>query len=203
MAELHRGRPTTVRSSSSDVELSLSSLPHEESSQRSWTKGVKRPTRFEFLDTAPITALVPFLAREHSQTIAVVLSHLAPERAAGVLSALPQKIQAETIERLSALGETDAESVSALERELEAWVAKRDVGRAGARRDSMAAILAAADAKTRGQILSNLKTQNGALADRFSAGGTRQASFEARIGDPRAAVENRDKKEFAEQSRAA
>src|SRR5262245_52737607 len=35
--------------------------------------------RFEFLESAPIPALVMHLAREHTQTIAVVLSHLAPE----------------------------------------------------------------------------------------------------------------------------
>lgn len=169
MAELRRTRSATGRPRSSDVELSLSSLLDETRDQRSSAHGAERSTRFEFLDSAPITALVSFLAREHAQTIAVVLSHLAPSRAAGVLSALPPKIQAETIERLSALGETDPESISALERELETWVAKRDSGRISAgRRDTMAAILAAADAKTRGQLLGNLKIHNGALAVRIT-----------------------------------
>src|SRR4029079_15565824 len=102
----------------------------------------------------PIHALVPHLAREHAQTIAVVLSHLAPQRAAAILVALPQNDQAETVERLSTLGDTDPECVSVWVRELEVWAANRHSSRdgSGRRRDTMAAILAAADAKSRGQL---------------------------------------------------
>ncbi len=122
--------------------------------------------RFEFLDDAPISDLVPFLRREHVQTIAVVLSHLPPARAAIVLAALPQKLQADTVERLSQLGESDPESVVVVERELTQWMAKRSNGRsAGSQRgDSMSSILAAADAATRGEILANLKTHKSSLA---------------------------------------
>ncbi len=49
--------------------------------------------RFEFLDQAPIEALVPCLAREHVQTIAVVLSNLRPERAGEVLADEPARLQ--------------------------------------------------------------------------------------------------------------
>src|SRR5262249_20067574 len=121
--------------------------------------------RFEFLESAPIPALVMHLAREHAQTIAVVLSHLAPARAAAVLAALPPKVQAETVERLSMLGDTDPECVSVLERELAAWAAKRDGARGGdaRRRDTMAAILAAADVKSRNQILGNMKDHKAAV----------------------------------------
>lgn len=172
VAALRRERPAKIRSRVDDVELSLSSS--FENDKYSDPPGVRSTAgssnRFEFLESAPTSALVPYLAREHAQTIAVVLSNLAPQRAAAVLAALPQKVQAEAIERLSALGETDPESVSVLERELETWVAKRDGSRAanGRRRDTMSTILAAADPKSRSRILSSLKDRNSALAQQIA-----------------------------------
>jgi flagellar motor switch protein FliG len=172
--ELRRQRPrnnTSANNSANDVELALTSsfdrdTYSEPVENRSTTK---RSTRFEFLESAPTSALVPYLAREHAQTIAVVLSHLAPQRAAAVLGALPPKVQADAIERLSSIGETDPDSVSVVERELEAWVKKREStrGASGGRRDTMSFILAAADAKSRNKILSCLQNQNIELADQF------------------------------------
>jgi flagellar motor switch protein FliG len=162
LAELDRGRTPATRTEFGDVELSLSSSFHESSAPESpASRSIDRTKRFEFLENASTEALVAYLAREHSQTIAVVLSHLAPSRAALVLAALPQKIQAEVIDRLSRIGELDAISVTALERELAAWTTNRDVTRAGARqRDNLAAILAAADPKSRACLLSNMKYQD-------------------------------------------
>lgn len=175
VAELRRVRPARNVPNSGDVELALSSVfasdAHGERDEfPNAIENTASSKRFEFLENAPTHALVPFLAREHAQTIAVVLSHLAPQRAAAVLAALPKKVQVETVERLSDLGETDPECVGVLVRELEEWVAKRDGSRAGKerRRDTMAAILAAADAKSRGQILSSMKDHKAALANRFA-----------------------------------
>jgi flagellar motor switch protein FliG len=172
--ELRRQRPAKYDSKGStanDVELALSSSFDRDAygQPTELPSTTKRSARFEFLENAPTNALVPYLAREHAQTIAVVLSHLAPERAAAVLAALPANVQSETIERLSSIGDTDPESVSVVERELEAWVVKRENARGscGGRRDTMAAILAAADAKSRNKILSGLQNQNTLLADRF------------------------------------
>ena len=138
---------------------------HRASKQR-----VRPPNGSSFWHNASTSALVPFLAREHAQTIAVVLSHLAPARAAAVLAELPEKLQADTIERLSALGETDPESVTVLERELAAWLATRgdDRGTIARRRETVTTILAAADAKTRRGILGKLKMHNSALAEQFA-----------------------------------
>src|SRR4051812_16942074 len=159
LAELGRSRNPTSRTDSGDVELSLSSSFQDDALLGSPSNRFIEPTqRFEFLENAPAEALVAYLAREHSQTIAVVLSHLAPARAASVLAGLPKKIQGEVIDRLSRVGVVDANTVSALESELEAWAAKRDVTRAGARqRDNLAAILAAADPHARNRIISNMK----------------------------------------------
>jgi flagellar motor switch protein FliG len=195
MAELRGARPTKqYASNAGDVELALSSsFTGESYGERAEvsavTNGVATDSkRFEFLENAPTQALVLHLAREHAQTIAVVLSHLPPERAAAVLAALPQKVQAETVERLSTLGETDPECVSVLKRELESWAAQRDGLRAGhgRRRDTMTAILAAADAKSRGQILSNMKDHKAALAKQFSTRHTERPIAKAPVTEQRA-----------------
>jgi flagellar motor switch protein FliG len=193
VAELRGARPANALSGADDVELSLSSFYSDESYDErtaisKMASGGAIGARFEFLETAPTHALVRHLAREHAQTIAVVLSHLPPERAATVLAALPQKVQAETVERLSTLGETDPECVSALRRELETWAAERDVVRTGhgRRRDTMAAILAAADAKSRAQILSNMKDHKAAVAEQFAPRHSERLSANAIAAKPQA-----------------
>ncbi|MEX2091759.1 MAG: FliG C-terminal domain-containing protein, partial [Pirellulales bacterium] len=125
---------------------------------------------FEFLDDARVESLVPYLAREHAQTVAVVLSYLAPARAAQVLAALPEKLQADAIERLSTLGETDPSSLQVLERELAEWVARQQATRSRPtqRTDLVAAILAAADPNARRDILSNLVKHNQSLAEQVA-----------------------------------
>jgi flagellar motor switch protein FliG len=195
MAELRGARPAKIASGAGDVELTLSSSYSDDAygTRGDIPNGEGLATsakRFEFLENAPTHALVRHLAREHAQTIAVVLSHLPPERAAAVLAALPQKVQAETVERLSTLGETDPECVSVLKRELESWAAERDELRAGngRRRDTMAAILAAADAKSRGQILSNMKDHKAALAKQFSPRRAERFSVDARVAKPQASI---------------
>jgi flagellar motor switch protein FliG len=173
-AEFHRTRPATATRSHGAVELELSTsaeaagLNNDELHPAPLTSSASSK-RFEFLASASVEALVRFLSREHSQTIAVVLAHLAPERAAGVLVALPSRLQADTVERLSVLGETDSESVTALEQELAAWMATRgeDRGTLAKRRETVANILAATDAKTRRGIVANLRSRNRHLAEQI------------------------------------
>lgn len=172
LAEFRRTRPAVGSAASNGVELELSSHlgVDEPSLPGNFEQKVASAERFQFLASASTSVVVRFLAREHAQTIAVVLSHLAPARAATVLAELPEKLQAETIERLSVLGETDPESVTVLERELEAWIATRgdDRGTIARRRETVTNILAAADDKTRRGILSKLKTHNSALAEQIA-----------------------------------
>jgi flagellar motor switch protein FliG len=171
-AEFQRTRPATSMRPRAGVELELSASAELEAFNS--VEQVRTPAisekRFEFLATASVDSMVRFLAREHAQTIAVVLAHLAPERAAAVLAALPARLQADTIERLSVLGETDSESVTALEQELAAWMATRseDRGTMAKRRETVANILAATDAKTRRGIVANLRGRNGRLAEQLA-----------------------------------
>ena len=86
------------------------------------------------------------------------------------------------------LGETDPECVSVLVGELQAWAAKRDGSRAGHehRRDTMAAILVAADAKSRGRILSNMRDHKAALANQFSPRPPERPMRKAQVAEPHA-----------------
>jgi flagellar motor switch protein FliG len=85
------------------------------------------------------------------------------------LAALPEKAQAETMERLSNLGDTDSEAVAILENELAAWLKSRagSPGYRGHRRDAVTSILAAADTKTREIIVARLNSRNPELARRI------------------------------------
>jgi flagellar motor switch protein FliG len=167
LAEFRRAVPIAAKPAADGVEVAFTSQVKSDVNLAAAMPATPTAAkRFEFLDDAPIKDLVPFLTREHVQTIALVLSHLAPARAATVLSALPQKLQADTMERLSQLGESDPESVVVVERELAQWMAKRSMGRTGGskRGDSVTSILAAADTTTRNEILANLKTHKASLA---------------------------------------
>lgn len=156
-AEFRRVAPVAV---DDGVELTLSTPAAS-------TPASNGSRRFEFLHQTPIEALVPCLAREHAQTIAVVLSYVRPERAAEVLAALPAGLQVETLERLSALGESDPDCVTVLERELATWLAgqRSRQSRRQLRTDTVAAILTASQQSARDGILANLKQHNQRLAD--------------------------------------
>ncbi|MCI0333740.1 MAG: hypothetical protein L0228_11025 [Planctomycetes bacterium] len=165
LAEFRGEKTLASEPANRGVELSLS-MRNEPVDEKQLPVAKSSGKRFDFLETAPASTLASYLAREHAQTIAVVLSHIAPPRAATILAALPEKLQAETMERLSNLGDADAETVTVLEAELAAWVKTRsgDAGNRGRRRDTVSSILAAADAKTRNAIVTNLRTRNVALA---------------------------------------
>jgi flagellar motor switch protein FliG len=171
VAEFRRAAPIAAKPAADGVELRLTRPMNDELIAAPPARlAAAHAKRFEFLEDAPMDALVPYLSREHVQTIAVVLSHLAPARAAIVLAALPQKLQSDVIERLALLGETDSESVVVVERELVEWMAKRSIGRSSSPRgsESVASILAATDATTRDEIMANLKSNKAALARRLS-----------------------------------
>ncbi|MBB6062623.1 flagellar motor switch protein FliG [Thermosipho japonicus] len=74
---------------------------------------------FEFMRLADPMQVVNFLQSEHPQTIALVLSFLDPPLAAKVLSALPEKIQAEVVKRIALLDRASPDIVREIEKNLE------------------------------------------------------------------------------------
>jgi flagellar motor switch protein FliG len=124
---------------------------------------------FRFLHEAPPGKLVPFLAREHPQTIAVVISHLPADRAAEILAHLSADLQIEVARRLADLEETDPEVLREVERGLESWLCGEMAGesRQSPGVGALANILGAAHPKARHNILSNLARHDPALAGKL------------------------------------
>jgi flagellar motor switch protein FliG len=179
VAEIRRTNTIAAENPRDGVELNFSANAADAELRRS-SPSTAHTRPFDFLEHARIESLVPYLAREHAQTVAIVLSYLTPSRAAEVLAALPAKLQALAVERLAALGETDADCVQVVERELAAWVRRQQAVRSPAVRiDSISAILAAADDVTRSRILANVMQNNERLAKQIAPPATTKPPREA------------------------
>ena len=83
--------------------------------------------RFVGLSALTLDELTALLGAEHPQTIAVVLSHLRPEQAAGVLARLDPSIQQNVAIRIATMENTPAGAIDAIERSLERRVAEMSV----------------------------------------------------------------------------
>lgn len=113
---------------------------------------------FRFLHEARSEQLLPFLEGEHPQTVAVVISHLPPEKAAQLLFVLPPALQADVMRRLVDLEETDAAILREVELGLEQRIARhvQTQHRRAAGLSALMNILAAADSRLQGQLQANL-----------------------------------------------
>lgn len=125
-----------------------------------------REAPFRFLREADAARLTPFLAGEHPQTIALVISHLPPERAAAVLAALDGTLQADVLRRLTNLDETDPEIMREVERGLESKILEQARGerRRAAGLIAAADILDAAEPAAKRTLLANLARHDRPLA---------------------------------------
>lgn len=74
---------------------------------------------FEIVRATDPNQLINFIQNEHPQVIALILAYLQPEKAAMVISSLPEEIQADVIKRLSLMGSTSPEIIREVERILE------------------------------------------------------------------------------------
>jgi flagellar motor switch protein FliG len=74
---------------------------------------------FAFLQKADPAHLLTFVLDEHPQTIALVLSHMSPQKAAAVIAGLPADRQLSVIRRVARMGQTSPEIVKLVERGLE------------------------------------------------------------------------------------
>ncbi len=122
---------------------------------------------FRLLRNVDPKHLAPFLAKEHPQTIALILSQLEPDQAAGVLADLPQDIQADVSFRIATM-----ENIPPLVlRELEESLADDlhdllagQIAEIGGPQ-ALAEILNQADRTTESAVLSRLDAQNAELAE--------------------------------------
>ena len=74
---------------------------------------------FEFIRKADPSQLLNYIQNEHPQTIALILSYLAPSQAAQILSGLPLQIQSDVTKRIAIMDRTSPEIVREIESVLE------------------------------------------------------------------------------------
>ena len=65
------------------------------------------PTPFSFLKKVHSDCLLRVITDEHPQTIALIVSHLRPKRAAGILNGLPPERQLAVIRRIAVMQRVD------------------------------------------------------------------------------------------------
>ena len=139
---------------------------------------------FGFLRDAEAENLSRLLGTERPQTIALVLSHLTPQRAGEVLSCFDASLQVEVVRRLADLENTAPETLQEVEQALEARLSRQfamDSARA-AGPETVGNILAHCDSRTAGDILENLAARDKRLAEQL---GYRPVEFDdlARFDD--------------------
>ncbi|TDE94733.1 flagellar motor switch protein FliG [Occultella glacieicola] len=129
--------------------------------------------QFEFLDTVEDPHLVQLLEGEHPQTVAIVLAHLRPERASGVLSVLPDHLRPQLARRIATMGPSSPEAVSIVAETL-----KQRVGAATASREAadnvggvvpLVEIINRADKRTETAVLEGLDQLDPDLAEEVRA----------------------------------
>ncbi len=132
---------------------------------------------FGFLHAAEEEKLSQLLGSERPQTIALVLSHLPPERAGAILARLAPPLQVEVVRRLADLDGADPETLREVEQALEARLSRQFAieRQRAAGPETAAKILAACDRDIAGSILDNLAEHDGPLAERL---GRRPVAFD-------------------------
>ncbi|MFN8051658.1 MAG: flagellar motor switch protein FliG [Acidimicrobiales bacterium] len=128
--------------------------------------------RFGFLDAFDVPTLVTMLADEHPQTIAVVLAHLAPDRAARILGGFEEAVQCEIGIRIATMERTNAGAIDAIESALrlraEAILAEKSAGGVGGV-ESLIALLTKSDKATERAVLAELEQLDPAMAEEVRA----------------------------------
>ena len=137
----------------------LSSSAHE---------GSEAAGPFGFLHRAEEEKLAQLLTTEGPQAIALVLSHLPPQRAGAVLARFAAPLQAEVVRRLVELQNADLETLRDVEQALEARLLRLFTERREAPGpETIKKIFDCCDGQTIGAILDNLATYDEPLAQKL------------------------------------
>ena len=122
---------------------------------------------FEFVRKTDATQLINFIQDEHPQTIALILSYLAPQQAAMIVSALPPERQADVARRIAVMDRTSPDIIKEVEKVLESKVASlvnQDYTIIGGV-DAVVEILNTVDRSTERHIMETLETEEPELAE--------------------------------------
>ena len=126
-------------------------------------------TPFLFLHETEADKLARILAGERPQTVALVLSHLPPQRAGNVLARLESALQVEVIHRLVDLEETDPEILREVEHAIELRLSQQVhmQRRRVAGLEAVTGIFKATGGRIGAELLDNLARHDRPLAERL------------------------------------
>ncbi|HWJ66562.1 MAG TPA: flagellar motor switch protein FliG [Nocardioides sp.] len=162
------------------LEQSLGPERAKEIMERLHAAAVQMP--FQFLHRADPAQLRGFIADEHPQVIALVLAHMAADKASLLLSGLPAHQQAVVAHRIAVMDRTSPEIVrtveSVLERKLSSMLQPAEVSRVGGV-DPLVNIINRSDRPTERQIVEGLEGLDPSLADEVRS---RMFMFEDIVG---------------------
>ncbi|NQT36739.1 MAG: flagellar motor switch protein FliG [Planctomycetes bacterium] len=122
---------------------------------------------FGFLQKIDSQNLLTFIVDEHPQTIALILAHLPPSHAAGVISGLPPERQISVVRRLATMGQTSPEIINEVEKGLEnrmSSVMSQQFEKSGGV-ENVAEILNVTDRGTERSLLENLAQEDPDLVE--------------------------------------
>jgi flagellar motor switch protein FliG len=122
---------------------------------------------FEFVRKADASQLLNFIQDEHPQTIALILSYLAPAQAAQIVSALPPDRQADVARRIATMDRTSPDVIKEVERVLETKLSSlvnQEYNIIGGV-DAVVEILNTVDRGTEKHIMETLEIEEPELAD--------------------------------------
>ncbi len=124
---------------------------------------------FAFLRAIAEEQLSELLAQERPQTIALVLSHLSPEKAGEVLLRFSPSVQVEIVRRLVDRENTDPETLREVEQALETRMQRQSVAQRerAAGPQAVARIFASCNSRVVEGILTNLAAYDRPLAERL------------------------------------
>ncbi len=127
----------------------------------------KKRGYFEKLKALAPDMIVNFIANEHPQTIALILSNLDHHNAAEVIKLLPEHIQSEVVVRIAKLDTVPDEIIDEIQNVLESEVSS--IGQSGPQKmggiEVAAEILNQIDRKTEKAILEKIEEEEEELAD--------------------------------------
>lgn len=162
------------------LEQSLGPERAKEIMERLHAAAVQMP--FQFLHRADPAQLRSFIADEHPQVIALVLAHMAADKASLLLSGLPAHQQAVVAHRIAVMDRTSPEIVrtveAILERKLSSMLQPTEVSRVGGV-DPLVNIINRSDRPTERQIVEGLEGLDPSLADEVKS---RMFMFEDIVG---------------------
>ncbi|MBD5519711.1 MAG: flagellar motor switch protein FliG [Lachnospiraceae bacterium] len=122
---------------------------------------------FEFVRKTDPSQLLNFIQDEHPQTIALILSYLAPAQSALIISALPPDRQAEVAKRIALMDRTSPDIIKEVEKVLESKLASlvnQDYTIIGGV-DAVVEILNTVDRGTEKHIMETMEIEEPELAD--------------------------------------